>query len=599
MATRLPGFNTGRSEGGETPPIIVDGIVYVAMGTRRVVAFNANDGKVVWTYDPPKLAFADVQKNQPIATGTAHLHYLYYADGLIYLYGLDCSFVALNALSGKEEFSIKEMCKDIPGNAGYYTGGYGSPPFIYKKGGVLIWVSNALDGNNGRGFVSGYDMKTKQLKWRWFISPPAGGDPDWAVRDAAKGNIAPYKGDWGDMGAIMIDGKLTPRAGCGSVWGHMAVDEETGMVYFGTSQPSSDWNATFRPGPNLYCDSIIGLNANNGELAWYFQTTPHDLYDYDCAWNTVLGKANIGGTVKKVVYKACKNGGVYALDAATGKLVWQFLSDDIKFSPYLPSGIHNALYTFTGKYDPVAPWGHYPSKATTFYNPPGTGGIEADIAYDGKAIFVASHNKPTFAKIGPIDKFAGLGRLESGLVSQPPPFTPKLNTTIHALDAVTGKEKWRYFIDGAGYRGGVIASAGLLYVSSLDGNLYVFDAETGKIVTKKLFGFGLGQQPTLGATTKGEMRLFLNTGGLSGSSWGNPAPGALMVFGLGTRPEPQVITKEVIKEVPKEVIKEVPKEVVKTVTVETISPITYIGIAVGVIGIVIAIVAGRRSRKQA
>ena len=97
-----------------------------------------------------------------------------------------------------------------------------------------------------------------------------------------------------------------------------------------------------------------------------------------------------------------------------------------------------------------------------------------------------------------------------------------------------------------------MVSGGVLYVASLDGNLYMFDTETGKIISKKLFGQGLGQQPTIGATTKGDFRVFVNTGGLNGASYGNPAPGALMVFGLpANAPQPQVITKEIIKEVPK------------------------------------------------
>jgi hypothetical protein len=87
-------------------------------------------------------------------------------------------------------------------------------------------------------------------------------------------------------------------------------------------------------------------------------------------------------------------------------------------------------------------------------------------------------------------------------------------------------------------------------------------------------------------------------------------PGALMAYGLPDKlPEPQVITKEVIKEVPKEVIKEVPKEVIKevikevpkevtrTVTVETVGPITYASIGIAVIAIVVAGVVFSRRKK--
>jgi len=143
-----------------------------------------------------------------------------------------------------------------------------------------------------------------------------------------------------------------------------------------------------------------------------------------------------------------------------------------------------------------------------------------------------------------------------------------------------------------------------------DGNIRWLDAETGKVLHQKYFGISVNIMPTIGAGKDGKYRIYTFVGGGGG---GQQAPGisaavdgSLIAFGLpDVLPQPQVITKEVIKEVPKEVvkevikevIKEVPKEVIKEVTVETISPISYAAIGIGVVLVVISGVLFSRRKK--
>jgi len=171
--------------------------------------------------------------------------------------------------------------------------------------------------------------------------------------------------------------------------------------------------------------------------------------------------------------------------------------------------------------------------------------------------------------------------------------------TVHAVDATNGKEKWKLFLPGASVRGGSIVSGGVVYVNSVTGYYYSIDAATGKVLNKIFIGAASFSQASIGKTSSGKSVLLLKSGGTAGlgpylgGAASGAIPGALLVYGLPDKiPEPQVITKEVIKEVPKEVIKEVPKEVTKTVSVETISPISYgivgLGIAIAVVGVVLA-----------
>ena len=203
------------------------------------------------------------------------------------------------------------------------------------------------------------------------------------------------------------------------------------------------------------------------------------------------------------------------------------------------------------------------------------------------------------------------------------------DTNFYAIDVNTGKQVWTYKIDQyGGYRGGLTVTGGMVIAYATDGNLFYLDAETGKLVHKVFFGIPVNVQPTIGADKNGKMRIFVHVGGGGGivGNPGLPVDGTLVAFGLPDKlPQPQVITKEVIKEVPKEVIKEVIKEVVKEVpkevikevikevprevikevvkevpkevTVETISPISYAAIGIGVVLVVISGVLFSRRKK--
>ncbi len=286
--TSVPGLNLTGS-GSITPPLVVNGIVYLQTNFLRVYAIDATTGNVLWTFNPTINA-----SGLPLSPLIGHIHGINYYEGKIWLRLPDCSIVALNAVTGNETMQITRLCADISGNAGLYDTDGTSPVFLNN---TLITGASVTDGSAaGRGFVAAYNITTGVSIWRWFIVPPAGGDPNWDTEDMVQfangsttnygrpqGNVLPYTGDWAIMG---YNGNST-LAGAGVGWGEYAVDAKLGVVYVGTSQPSPDENATFRPGPNLFSDSIVALNITSGKMVWYYQSTPHDLWDFDCGWNVV------------------------------------------------------------------------------------------------------------------------------------------------------------------------------------------------------------------------------------------------------------------------------------------------------------------------
>jgi len=263
------------------------------------------------------------------------------------------------------------------------------------------------------------------------------------------------------------------------------------------------------------------------------------------------------------------------------------------------------------KDDMGKPWPNYPSKAQMFticY----THCIESDIAADGKYVYVATHSEPRLLTVTNVRDFGNQGtaiRLYDTTQKRWDPVAGRYTvedirgltyTAIYAFDISTGKEAWRYRIDGFPYRGGLTISGGVVMAYATDGNWKFIDAGTGKLLSERFFGIPVNVQPSIGATKEGKMRIFLHVGGGGGLTLGNGllVDGTLVAFGLPDKiPEPLVVTKEVIKEVPKEVIKEVPKEVIKTVTVETVSPISYAAIGIGLVLVVISGVLFSRRKK--
>lgn len=587
-------------EGSTTPPIIVNGTVYIITNYYRLVAINASTGNILWTFQY-KADLAEARRKLPLAGVAGHLHGFYYIDGNLIFPGVKCDVVAVDALTGKLSWTLEDYCADIPGNSGLYGGVFSYPPALYRNGNILIVQSSLMDGIAGRGFVAGYDYSSKQLRWRFYTAPPAGGDEDWAVRvrdkvwiqgvRATEIPVEMLKNDWGDLGMLQFQGRSPwgvfydnriSRAGTGTVWGQMAVDEETGIVYFGVSQATPGYNATYRPGPNLFSNSVVALNAKDGELVWAHQTTTHDLWDWDCGWNIVLGKIGM----RKTIFKACKNGILYAFDASNGEIIWYFNAPSFRRSDYTPFHANSKLdsgpkdNSVIGNWDPRKPetfqrrWQNWPSKEPTWQNPTANGGIESDIACDGNSIYVATYNFWGYLQVSSTEGIFNLGGFYI-----PAPEPRKGNTTIWAIDAETGKPRWSFNIHGVGHRGGLTVSGGVLYIASPDGNLYALNTLTGKLLFKRFFGERLNIPPTIGANKEGKVMLFQVSGGTAFANTfhgavGAPVPGALMAFGLPENVKP------VEKEPPKEDVKEIPKESASNATDGTFAYIAMTIVAI-------------------
>ncbi|MBI4257357.1 MAG: PQQ-binding-like beta-propeller repeat protein [Thaumarchaeota archaeon] len=366
----------------------------------------------------------------------------------------------------------------------------------------------------------------------------------------------------------------------------------------------------------------MGLDGSTGEIKWWVQTWPHDPIDVDCNLNTLFGK--IGD--KKVVMKTCKSGISLGMDAGTGKPLWIYdpfsLPDGLVKRPENfdcsapPNPFDLGLFTCLNQFcDSTV--GSYEARKAKCVNAGHHNRymMESDMAFDGKTFYSSVMSGPNY--IGKITNLLGNpsgGIGAGGGITFPVNWDRveslgdafKRNSTITAIDALTGQVRWTWFRD-EGHRGGIIVSGGVVYTNDHRGWFTMVDAETGKELGRKNIGSALTSQVTIAADADQKMKVFAIFGGAQHSVHGTRGvggspmvPGAILAYGLTDKlPEPQVITKEVIKEVqvPKEVIKEVPKEITKTVTVETISPVSYAAVGLGIVIAIVGIVMANRARR--
>ena len=612
-------------EGAITPPLIVDGEVFVASNMRNVYSFEANSGNMNWiniyehNWDKAK------QELPEVAGGAPHIHGLQYINGNLFTSTLNCSIEAIDSKSGQTTFSIENICKNVEGN--YYSwpmyegiGKYGSPSHpgpIYENENILIVAITGATASwgGGRAFIDGYDLNSDppERVWRTFLAPPSEGDPEWALRECDKGWFFSYP-EWKETGRMGIPCNEVPRenlindwgvpkhytSSVAAIWGQMALDQETGIIYFGTGNQGGWVNNTYAIGPNLFASSIIAMNSTSGDILWWYQTVPRDMVQADTAWNTVLTELTINGERKKAIIKYSVTGLLWALDAATGEPLWIYESPILKSrvdsdgvvrgrtsghpcigcDPKTQDGYWNNVMSHYDMQEKK--WLNYPSKDWFYWIPARAG--EADIALntDLERIYVPVAGGVD--KAIKADKYGTLG-VKPGQDYYID--TLSKNVTLYSLDANTGEEVWSYFIDGVAYRGGIIATEDLAIIPAADGNLYILNVITGELLHKIFLNTPLTTQPTIGRNSDGEFQIYIINGGRGREEIGglshNQIPGSLIALGISEETEMQ-----------ENITKEPESENNNIVNSKSIGPILYL--ILGIIASSIILISYRRIR---
>lgn len=388
-------------------PVIDKGVIYSQDLASNVEAIDLKTGETLW-----RTAY-NLKSAGPNG--------LTVAAGKVFAATPTAAF-ALDQETGEELWSVK-LTENEPAGIDMAPG--------YNKG--LVYVSTVpVSADTGRysdthaGTLFALDAKTGKKRWSFNT-----------IKQGGKG-------------------KKTNSAG-GGLWYAPAFDDEGGM-YFGVGNPSP-WPGTVdeplgsgRPGANLYTNSLVKLDAKTGKLQWYYQETPHDIYDWDLQGPPIL--VNKDG--RKLAIIGGKSGFVIAADQKTGDVVWR-----------RSVGKHNGhdkdgLKAMRGK-----------KIETGVEILPGVlGGVISQMSSDGKRVYAAVINNPA--------------TLVDGATLQG---TNEMDGELVALDAGTGKRVWRKKLPAISF-GATSVANDVVFVTLMDGRVIGYDTDNGKQVAEHKLSAG-------------------------------------------------------------------------------------------------------------
>ena len=479
-------------EGIQTTPLIYQGIVYVATGYNEVYAINAKDGSPLWSFKPDINNFKNTEvwaKRLAMRSLTIHEDAIYVQTSECYIYGLDL-------MTGDVVYELPETCSKIPGNNGEYFSPFA--PTFYKNLLITRAQGNAF---GGRGFVSAYNLDTKDLVWQWFSSPPAGGELNWGYDQAKLGNILPFEDDWGYTNYI---------AG-GTSWGLLAIDEESETLFLLTGEPANQFDAALRPGPNLFSSSIVALDINTGTLKWYYQMSTHDINNNDPGWKVVYTTILVDDVERKAIIAASKSNYLYVVDAQTGNLI----HEPIHFGP----DSYNLTNVNTeNKSDMFASQTKYIGE---IFCPSQLGGVFAGMSIANNVAYIPSQNVCGTVITRQLEY---KGEVIDGYVYRLD-LNRTTNGSIYAIDLSTTELKWQTNLTDRIQSASLIVSGGVLYSIDRSGVFYAIDIEDGSILTSIPFNAIGSAGPSIGADANGSMMIVFPIGG--GTLTGNN-PGILV-----------------------------------------------------------------------
>jgi alcohol dehydrogenase (cytochrome c) len=404
----------------------VDGTLYIAMPD-NAWAVDARDGRILWHY------FWKTRGGTHIANRGLAMW-----NNYLFMETPDDYLVSLEAKTGKERWH-----KEIADLAqGYFS----TPAPIVVGNHVLVGTGNDIDSP---GFLQSFDPETGAVQWKFYTVPMKPGDPGldtWASLDAA-------------------------RHGGAQTWIPGAYDPETRLYIFGTGNPTPAYTTGTRgDGDNLFTCALIAVHVDTGKMAWYFQTSPHDMHDYDSAQTPILVDGMFNGKMRKLVLTAARNGYYFTLDRVTG--------ERLVTSKYgLLTNWATGLNQFGGpRRDP----GKDATVPGSLVSPTAGGTINwQPPAYspDTGLFYVPEINGYSIFYLTDVDP-----RGSMGLGGQEQVFVGSGGSFLTAIDYKTGKVVWRHpyhVIVGGG--GGLLTTAGrLLFGGDGAGSLVAHDAATGK-----------------------------------------------------------------------------------------------------------------------
>ncbi|MGE0027316.1 MAG: PQQ-binding-like beta-propeller repeat protein [Thermoleophilia bacterium] len=367
-------------------------------------------------------------------------------DGVVYLQDLGSNVFALDLETGALKWEHKVNLPDVGPNGVAVADGkvFAADPksafALDAATGEQVWSNDTLVGKGGVGFT----IQPQVADGRVYISTAT--QPGGGIAYALDENTG--KKLW-SFATVIDNAKQDSAIGSGGAWNTPLVGTD-GSVSYGIGNPyQPPANGISNPGKRLYTDSTVNLDAATGKLRWYYQGVTNDFYDWDMQLSPIA--TTVGGS--PAVLDAGKMGYVYAMDAATGKLIWK-----------TPVGVHNghdndSAEALAGTFKGL--------KVPADITPGIYGGVETNMAVDDGVVYAAVVNLPV--PVTNLKKPLGT-----------PDFSKGTGEMV-ALDLETGKQLWSTTLPTMPF-GAATVSNDLVWTTLFNGNLVAFSREDGSIV---------------------------------------------------------------------------------------------------------------------
>jgi quinoprotein glucose dehydrogenase len=285
--------DTGERGEFQSNGLVIDGVLYTATTSRKVLALNAATGKHIWTFDPAELRPGNQGRRQRGVT--------YWASGTdkrIFT-GAGAYLYALDATNGKPVRSFGKEGSIHLGEAIETHGNPVSVPIVNTPGTIYKDMYIVGGSTNGPGAIRAYDVRTGQLRWIFHLIPRPG-----------------------EYGYHSWPPEAYKTAGGASNWSGLSLDENRGIVYVPTESALPDFWGAAREGANLFANCLLALDANTGKRLWHHQLVHHDLLDKDLPTPPVLVTVKQKGMTIDAVAQGTKNGLLFVFDRVTGEPLW-------------------------------------------------------------------------------------------------------------------------------------------------------------------------------------------------------------------------------------------------------------------------------------
>ena len=480
----------------QTTPVIVDGVMYLTDSRGSVYAVDAYDGHHLWTYDVTDLLGGGRRE------GYIFRHRgVTYEDGVVY--SAAGSFIfALDAATGEpiETFGDNGQASVIldvlrlryPDVETAISMGYWFTTAPQIHDGVIYVGTTRSESLIPGGHVLAVDAATGEVIWHFNTIPQDENDQGWDVAGPT----------W--VGSV--------RNG-GGIWETPSLDPELGLLYVAVGNPFGD--STERDGMNLFTDSVLALDVENGQLRWYYQLVHHDVWDYDNGSQPILFDMEVDGEPVRALGQANKNAFLYLLNRETGAAIHSIIETPVSTEtdregeePWPTQPIpHKADGE---RMEPVAPI--FPEE------------IPPEHA-EGKTlvpIFTPTAPNQIFApgfgggaSYGPMAYSPDAGLLYVNAIDRPFDAGRGPRMFFSAYDPTTGEMIWRQVHEGYGQAGPVVTSGGVVFVgtgSNVAGYFFAFDARTGEELWRFNTGAGVFSSPAV-YMANGEQFVTVASGG--------------------------------------------------------------------------------------